>query len=1359
MGIQDRVVLDQAETVAPAPEGTGTAGLAILQGPQRPDLLRDELLSEIFDATVAAHGGKVAIRFGERALTYAEVDAAATALARGLVRRGIGPNHVVGLWMPRGADLLIGQIAVAKTGAAWLPFDADAPVDRIAVCLGDAEAAVVLTVDASRTKADGAFPCPALVAADLVDAADLRPLDPRAAGATPAHPAYLIYTSGSTGVPKGIVITGRNICHYLRSANLLYHISSEDVVFQGASVAFDLSMEEIWIPFMVGATLFVASAETLGEVDRLPDLMNHQGITVLDTVPTLLAMLTRDVPSLRLIILGGEACPAALAQRWWQPGRSIFNTYGPTESTVVATAAEVRPDEAVTIGRPIANYTCYVADEALALCGPGVEGELLIGGPGIARGYLKRDALTAEKFIKNPYGGDGRDPVLYRSGDAVVLDAQGNIAFRGRIDDQVKIRGFRVELGEIEAKLSDQPGIAQATAVLRSDDGIDQLVAFLVPVDAASLDPKLLREALKAELPPYMIPARFEIVETLPRLPSGKADRKALKLLPLSQRVVTEAQEEPRSDTEAVLLAAARGVLPPQPMPFDADFFTDLGGHSLLAARFVSAVRLTPRLAGLTLQDMYRARSLRAIAAELDTRNAGGVAAARDLSFTPAPLRRRFFCGLAQAAVLPVILCLMTFQWLGVFISYMLLSGSDATLLEEAAWLVGIYIVINIATVVMAIAAKWILLGRMKPGVYPLWGTYYFRWWLAQRFVALTHGNWFQGSPLMPLFLRSLGAKVGADAQIGGIEVGAADLLTIGDGVSIGSKVNFNNVRVEGASFIVGTIAIGSDTYLGTSCVIENDVVIGDGAELLDLTALSSGTRVGAAEIWDGSPGRKVGTVDLGALPPPAEASRSHRALQGVAYVLAVLLIPPLGLLPIFPAFWAFDQIDAWLAIPEVQRWAYLASLPLLAWPTSFVLVILTVAFVTAIRWIVLPREQEGTYSTFSWFYFRKWVVSLTSDITLDTLGSLSATIYMRIWYRLMGAKIGDDSEISTNLGSRFDLVEIGDKCFIADEVMLGDEDVRRGWMTLKKVVTGSRVFVGNDGVVPTGARIPEGALIGIKSKPPANEMMQVGDTWFGTPPIRLPVRQRFDTGESVWTYEPPRWKKRMRGVIEAIRISLPTMLFIVFGTWAVDVIGPKILDEDYTGAFWTFVAVAVGMAFTMTGITIVAKWLTMGRYGPTTQPMWSWWALRTEAVGVLYFVLAGRLLLDHLRGTPFLPWVLRLFGCHIGKGVYMDMTDITEFDCVTIGDHAAINAVAALQTHLYEDRVMKVGRVNIGTGVTIGGGSTVLYDTHVGDHARLGPLTLVMKGESIPANTEWNGAPAEPKAVVVKAQPQQAAA
>lgn len=1319
------------------------AQAAVLYGKSVPSFLRDELLAEVFAATVASRGLHAAMITLERRLNYNEVDRQAEAMARGLIARGAGPRTVIGLWMARGPELLVAQIAIAKTGAAWLPFDADAPIDRIAVCLADAEALALLTSVEFAIKTHGHSPCPVLVDAEIPIAEGPR-ADARKAGATPDDPAYMIYTSGSTGVPKGIVITGRNICHYLRSANDVYRIAEHDIVFQGASVAFDLSMEEIWIPYLVGATLFVATPQVMGEADRLSEVLDDAGVTVLDTVPTLLALLPKDVPKLRTIILGGEACPPSVAARWCKPGRTIFNSYGPTEATVVATVAEVRKDAAVTIGGPIPNYSCYVADEQLNLLGRNVEGELLIGGPGVARGYLKRDALTAEKFVANPFASDGRDPILYRSGDAVVLDDDGNIGFRGRIDDQVKIRGFRVELGEIEARLSHMPSIAQATVVVRAEDGIDELVAFLVPARGATIDAKALRAELREHLPPYMVPGRYETLATLPRLPSGKADRKALKALELAPAAPVDEQEEPRTETEAALLDAARKALPPQAIPFDADFFTDLGGHSLVAARFVSAVRAIPRLAGITLQDVYKFRTLRALGTHLE----GRVVAegpARDLTFTPVPLMRRFLCGLAQAAALPFIFALMTSQWLGVFVSYMVITGPDATIGDEMVALLGVYMCINIVTVIVSIGGKWVLLGRTKPGRYPLWGVYYYRWWLAQRLMALTHAKWFQASPIMRFYLIALGAKVGEDALISEFDAGAIDLVTIGEGATLGARVKLANARVEGNELVIGTIDIGKDAYIGTSVVIEENVTIGVNAQVEDLTSVASGARVADLAIYDGSPGRVTGTLDPQDFRAPPPASKARKSLMVLGYAFLLMVVPPLGLLPIFPAFWVFDRVDAYFGF--IDRTLYLAAIPLMAWPTSFALVLLTVGLIIVLRWTILPRVREGTYSIHSFFYLRKWAIGLATEITLETLSSLFATIYMRTWYRLMGAKIGKDSEISTNIAGRYDIVDIGDKCFIADEVILGDEDIRHGWMHLAKVKTGSRVFVGNDAVVPPGAFIPDGALIGVKSKPPANEMLSANDTWFGSPPIKLPVRQKMDAGGSNWTYEPPFWKKAMRATFEAVNISLPTMLYITFGTWSVEVFADRIFARDYVAFVALYILCCTAISIGMTLIVIGVKWGTMGRYEPQVKPMWSFWAMRTEAVAVLYWGLAGRVFLDHLRGTPFLPWVLRLFGSKFGKGVWMDATDITEFDCVTVGDHAAVNMMCVLQTHLYEDRVMKIGRIKIDQGVTVGAGTTVLYDTHCGEFSRLGPLTVLMKGESLPPHSEWVGAPAEPKA------------
>ncbi|HEY8564890.1 MAG TPA: Pls/PosA family non-ribosomal peptide synthetase [Beijerinckiaceae bacterium] len=1346
--------MDVVESAAPRSgevfaRETPVRGVSVLRGEARPDLLRDEVLSDIIAASVEARPDHPALIFGDETIPYAELGRRADAVARGLMRRGIGPGDVVGLWMPRGAELLVAQVGITRSGAAWLPFDAEAPVDRIAVCLSDAEAKGLLTSEALSGKAEVGVPV--LTSSALTDPADTTPVDPRARGLTPDHPAYMIYTSGSTGMPKGIVVSHRNICHFLRSANLLYGFRADDVVFQGASVAFDLSMEEIWIPYLVGATLFVASPAMMGDVESLPDLLSRHGVTVIDTVPTLLALLTKDVPSLRLVLLGGEALPQALVERWATPTRRLFNTYGPTEATVVATAAEMRPGKPVTIGGPIANYTAYIVDEHLAPVPPGAQGELLIGGPGVAQGYLKRPELTAEKFIANPFPSDGRDPVLYRSGDAVSFGPDGEILFHGRIDDQVKIRGFRVELGEIETKVQNLAGIGQAAVVLRQDDGMDRLVAFLVPERGAPVDKALMRAELRDQLPAYMIPSHFEVVETLPRLTSGKVDRKALRALPLAPGAATGDQEEPANETEAALLVAAKRVFGNVTVPFDADFFTDLGGHSLLAARFVSAVRESPALAGITLQDVYGHRTLRALAAALIIRTGGAGAAsvALDLSFEPPPLLRRVLCGIAQAIALPIVLFLTTVQWLGIFVTYLLIAGEGFGFWGEMATLLAVYTAINFVTGVIAIAGKWLVIGRTKPGRYPLWGVYYFRWWLAQRLLPLIHIKWLQGSPVIRLYLRLLGAKVGQDAIIGDVDIGAADLVTIGDGASIGSKVKLANAEIIGNELVIGTITIGADAVIGTSCVLAHDTAVGEHAELLDLTALGEGTVVAPAEKWDGSPGRKVGMVDVASLPAPATASVARRRWFGLLYALMLAAVPPVSLLPIFPAFFIFDQIDETISgLTDVH---YHWFLPLITWPTAMLMIAGTVLLIALVRWIILPKVRSGTYSIFSTFYLRKWFVALATEVTLETLSSLFATLYMRAWYRLMGARIGKGAEISSNLSGRYDLTEIGAKNFIADEVVYGDEDIRRGWMRLEPVRTGARVFVGNDAVVPPGAVIPDDCLIGIKSKPPENERIGPGETWFGSPPIKLPNRQKVSIGQN-FTYEPGFWPRFGRGVFEAFHTSFPPMLFISFAILTIDdVFYPAILARDWTRLALGFLAASVVIPVLMALICCAVKWAMMGVYRPLMKPMWSWWAMRTEAVAVLYWGLAGKVLLEHLQGTPFLPWVLRLFGAKFGRGVCMLTTDITEFDCIHVGDYCTINALSALQTHLYEDRVMKVGRVVLGRGVCVGANATVLYDTHVGDYARLRPLTIVMKGESIPAHTEWEGAPAVP---VVHAAP-----
>ncbi|HSN63097.1 MAG TPA: amino acid adenylation domain-containing protein, partial [Azonexus sp.] len=397
--------------------------LSHVRGPERPDMIRDEVLADIFEATARRTPAQVALVCGTRSLTYGELDALADRAAARLIVAGVRPGQIVGLWLPRGSDLLVMQLAIAKTGAAWLPFDSETPVDRIRICLADADAAGLLGCAASAHLLSD-LACPLWTAEALSEPHTTA--GPRRSGVLPSHPAYVIYTSGSTGKPKGIRIDHGAICHFLRSENAILGIRENDRVYQGFSVAFDMSFEEIWISYLVGATLWIAPREVAADPEALPQALIDQKISVLHAVPTLLALFARDIPDLRLINLGGEACPEALVARWARPGRQIFNTYGPPEATVSASLAELHAGQPVTIGLPLPNYQLLVIDPAveagLHLLPRGETGELCISGPGVAAGYLGRPDLTVEKFLANPWADGAQDSRLYRTGDLARID-------------------------------------------------------------------------------------------------------------------------------------------------------------------------------------------------------------------------------------------------------------------------------------------------------------------------------------------------------------------------------------------------------------------------------------------------------------------------------------------------------------------------------------------------------------------------------------------------------------------------------------------------------------------------------------------------------------------------------------------------------------------------------------------------------------------------------------------------------------------------------------------------------------------------------------------------------------------------
>jgi amino acid adenylation domain-containing protein len=392
----------------------------VLYGPHQPELLRDEILADLLEASARRTPEQTALIAGERRLSYRELDEQASLAASRLIEAGIRPGDIVGLWMPRGIELLVMQAAIAKAGAAWLPVDEDTPVERLLVCMEDAGSPALVSSERMGDRL-AAVDRPIHTAEQLLAPVPAGYQLQRRGPVDGSAPAYVIYTSGSTGKPKGILIDQRSICHFLRSENEVLGVRADDTVYQGFSVAFDMSFEEIWISYLVGATLWLGPKETAGDPEALPRLLHENGVTVLHAVPTLLALFAEDVPGLRIINLGGEMCPETVVERFSKPGRQMFNTYGPTEATVSASLARLEPGKLITIGHPLPNYGLLVIsaetptdpNQGLQILPHGDTGELCIIGPGLSSGYLGRPDLTAEKFQPNPWtSGAGRHALV-----------------------------------------------------------------------------------------------------------------------------------------------------------------------------------------------------------------------------------------------------------------------------------------------------------------------------------------------------------------------------------------------------------------------------------------------------------------------------------------------------------------------------------------------------------------------------------------------------------------------------------------------------------------------------------------------------------------------------------------------------------------------------------------------------------------------------------------------------------------------------------------------------------------------------------------------------------------------------------
>ncbi|MEZ0362901.1 Pls/PosA family non-ribosomal peptide synthetase [Mycobacterium sp. pUA109] len=1259
-------------------------------------------LVDILHATAARYPDAAAIDDGTVVLTYAELIADIEESVAWLAARGIGRGDRIGIRMPSGSyALYMAILAVLATGAAYVPVDADDPIERAELVFNEALVTAVIT-EQGLVRGPGSS------------------RGWRAAAPLSRDDAWIIFTSGSTGTPKGVAITHRNAAAFVDAEAQLFvqhqPIGPGDRVLAGLSVAFDASCEEMWLAWRHGACLVPAPRSLVRSGVDLGPWLVARDVTVVSTVPTLAALWPAEaLEAVRLLIFGGEACPPELAERLAVDGREVWNTYGPTETTVVACAAKLGGTGPVRIGMPLPGWDLAVVDADGAPVGYGEVGELVIGGVGLGR-YLDA-AKDSDKYAPLPTLGWRR---AYRSGDLVRLEP-GGLLFCGRADDQVKVGGRRIELGEVDAALMALPGVGGgATAVRRTARGTPLLVGYIVSADPG-FDLAAARAALAHTLPPALVP-RLVLVDELPTRTSGKVDRDALPW-PLA--------EEPAAELSGTLGWLAGLWTEVLAAPVDgpqADFFA-LGGGSLQAAQLVAALR--GRYPQLTVAQLYDHPRLGSLAGFLDD------VAELDPPLEVAPRAVRPTPRRTQAAQLLAALPLATLtglQW----VTWLAVLNNTAAALHPVPWLVRVdwwwvvgaflLFVTPPGRMGIAVLGARLLLSGLRPGSYPRGGGEHLRVWLAERLAAASGAENLAGAPWLVYYARALGNRVGKGVDLHSTPP-VTGMLTLGHRCAIEPEVDLCGHWIDGDVFHVGPITVGNDATIGARTTLLPGASVGKDADI----APGSGVigKVKNGQYWSGSPAVKSGKARH-----PWPQQRPPRRPAWVAmYGLTSLLLGGLPLVALGVGLavlgWAVrDTATLTAAIGPAAAWTPVAALAAVA-----TYAVLTVLGVRALS-VGLRAGYHPVRSRVGW---QLWATERLMDSARNYLFPLYASLLTPGWLRLLGAQVGRGTEISTVLQTpKFTVV--ADGAFLADDTMVASYELGGGWIHVAQATIGKRAFLGNSGITQPGRRVPDDALVAVLSAAP--HKAKTGSSWLGSPPVRL--RRQASDADTNRTFDPPLRLKLMRALVETARL-IPVLATFAIGVSVLGVLQWLATEFGYRGAALGCGVVLLGAGAVAGAAAVVAKWLVVGRIRATDRPLWSSFVWRNEVSDTFVETVAAPWFARAATGTPVMNLWLRALGAAIGRGVWCETYWLPEADLVRLGDGATVNRGCVVQTHLFHDRIMRMDAVVLDAGATLGPNCVALPASRLGAGATVGPASLVMRGDQVPASTRWQGNPIAP--------------
>ncbi len=1288
-------------------------------------------LHELFEEQADICGDAIALACDGTVLSYEELEIQANRLAHYLRELGARNGVLIGLFLERSHLPVIAILACLKAGAAYVPLDPGFPDDRLAFITEEAEIALILTEEALWDRASQLVPGAAVSLDSPKLEFDRRPsarLSRAETGISSEDICYILYTSGTTGRPKGVVALHRNVSHFVQAFNAVCTTTPEDRIYQGFALGFDGSVEEIWMAFSNGAALVCGTKNTPRFGNDLARFLAAQGVTYFSTVPTMLSTITEPVPSLRQLVVSGEACPTELVTRWAGKGLLMLNVYGPTEATVNTTAAICEPGRPVTIGRPLNGYSLKILDAEGRPVEAGEKGELYIGGVTLAQGYLKQPELTDRAFIHHEVGR------LYRTGDLVRLNEEGEIEFFGRIDSQVKIRGFRVELSEIESILLEQEEVSNAAVAVHDRGGVPSLAAYITLIEErAAADRPTILKALRSKLPAYMVPAYLDVLSAFPLLTSGKVDRKRLPAPEMPLASEADRLVKPETPLEKEIAKSWERLFEIPKVGAEQDFFLDLGGHSLLAAKLATLLRDEAGI-HIPVRDIYAYPTVRKLALHVkDQKPQPCKPALPDKTAAPTVALRKPGASLIAAQIASMLVLLLALSSPLVLIIPVIedMFWGRASIAYALSYTAAISLALWPVMILISVGGKWAIIGRYEEGRYPLWGSYYFRWWLVSRLQSLSGAGLFVGTPLMPLYYRLMGAKVGRHCALDTGLCSAWDLISIGDRVSIGADTQLLGAKVEDGYLNLGKVSIGNDCFVGLHCALGIHSSMGDGARLDDQSLLPDGDWIWTLEACRGSPARPADvSVPGGRAVLP---SRLRLILFGTAQAVSVLLLGFAVGLPGLAGLMALLYTQYTFPL-KVTLSLFLAAPPLF--------VVIYCLWIALCKYLILPRGKPGVYELHTLSDLRFWLAAGLMRSARTMMLPVFTTLYLPPWMRLLGAKIGKFSELSTVFSFLPEFLDAGDGSFFADGAILGGRRTHHGQFAVGTNKIGQRSFVGNSAILPPGASLGNNCLLGVLSSPPAAATaVPDGTDWLGSPGFHLPNRQKACGFGDAVTYVPTNGLYLGRAAIDACRILIPAYTATVLGAGGVLTL---ILLYRAHGV-WTMLAampaLALFMAAIVIAITVGLKWAIMGRFKPVIVPLWSPYVWLNEMINGVYESIMAPIV-GFFFGTPVASMLLRLLGCKIGRYCFINTGLFSEFDLVRIGDGVSLNLGAVIQNHLFEDRIMKSSYLDIEDGCSVGNMSVVLYDTRMHKSAVLGTLSLLMKGEVMPAKARWHGIP-----------------